>query len=329
MDPTGGGLYDKPPPPIPPVEFWRAKEEKQNMKSAIKYLLMVVGGLLGLVLLAMIVLSIIAQNRLNRRYEIFVDPITIPDGKIERARGEHLVRAVSACTSCHGPDLGGQPFIDEPIVGQIYAPNLTSGVGGKASQFDSEDWVRVLRHGVDPTGRPLLFMPAQHFRYYSDTDLGAIITYILSAPPVNRETPPRRLSLTGRILFTLGAFGEMPVELIDHRNEPPAPRPEDASPDYGEFLIIVGTCKDCHGENLAGGRAGPDDPFAPNLTPGGELVGWTEEDFFTLIRTGVHPSGRSIDPTMPWQFFRHMTDTELRAIWAHLQRLPAHQTNGE
>jgi mono/diheme cytochrome c family protein len=299
------------------------------MKSVSKYLLIVTGTLLGLALAAGLGLNFIAQARLNKRYEISVDPIAIPEGESARARGEHLVRAVSACASCHGPDLGGQVFIDEPIVGQIYAPNLTSGQGGKASRFSSEDWVRVLRHGVDQTGHPLLFMPSQHFRHYGDADLGAIIAYIQSVPPVDGETPPRRLSLSGRILFALGAFGEVAAETIDYRNEPLAPPPEGVSPEYGEFLVNVATCKECHGENLAGGRVGPDDPFAPNLTPGGELVGWTERDFFTLIRTGTHPSGRTIDSAMPWQSFRNMTDTELRAIWAYLQGLPALSTNEE
>jgi hypothetical protein len=58
-------------------------------------------------------------------------------------------------------------------------------------------------------------------------------------------------------------------------------------------------------------------------------VGWTEEDFFILVRTGVHPSGRTIDSAMPWQSFRNMTDTELRAIWAYLQGLPALSTKDE
>ena len=299
------------------------------MKAVIKYLLLVIGALLALVLVAGLVLNVLAQSRLNRRYEIAVAPIAIPEGESARTRGEHLVQAVSACTGCHGPDLGGQAFIDEPIVGQIYAPNLTSGEGGKASQFSSEDWVRVLRHGVDQSGRPLLFMPSQHFRHYGDDDLGAIVAYIQSAPPVDGESPPRRLSPTGRILFALGAFEELPADMIGHADAPPAPPPEGVSPEYGAFLVTVAACKDCHGENLAGGQVGPDDPFASNLTPGGELVGWTEEDFFTLMRTGTHPSGRTIDPTMPWQSFRNMTDTELQAIWAYLQGLPDLPTNAE
>lgn len=300
---------------------------RSYVKSIFKYLLLFTGALAAIAALAVLVLNLLTQNRLNKQYEVPINPLTIPDGESALARGEHLVRAVSSCVSCHGSDLGGKEFIVEPLLAQIYAPNLTSGKGGKASNFSSEDWVRVLRHGVDQTGRPLVFMPAQYYRYYSDEDLGAIVAYIQSLPPVDKETPPRRFFLLGQILYLQNTFGETPAEVIDHRSAPPQPPQEEVSPEYGEFLVNVGTCKNCHGENLAGGEIGPDDPFAPNLTPGGELAVWTEEDFLTLIRTGVHPSGRKIDPLMPWQSFKNMTDTELRAIWAYLEGVPALSTN--
>jgi hypothetical protein len=49
---------------------------------------------------------------------------------------------------------------------------------------------------------------------------------------------------------------------------------------------------------------------------------WGEGTFFSVIRTGTHPSGRELDPYMPWQFFSNMTDSELRAIRAYLLSLP-------
>jgi hypothetical protein len=174
-----------------------------------------------------------------------------------------------------------------------------------------------------------MFMPSHRFRFYSDADLGAMVAYIQSVPPADKETPPRRLSVTGRIFVALGILDEIPAQVIEHSSPPPLPPAEAASPEYGEFLVTVATCQDCHGENLAGGQVGPNDPFAPNLTRGGELVGWTETDFFTLMRTGVHPTGRTISTVMPWQAFRNMTDTELKAIWAYLQGLPALPTNEE
>jgi cytochrome c553 len=88
--------------------------------------------------------------------------------------------------------------------------------------------------------------------------------------------------------------------------------------------VNIALCGECHAANLAGivGEDGP--PPGPNLTPGGDLGDWTEADFMAAIRTGQTPNGRSLDPEMmPWPTFSQMSDTELQAIWAYLQSLPA------
>lgn len=81
-----------------------------------------------------------------------------------------------------------------------------------------------------------------------------------------------------------------------------------------------------HGAELAGGQACGDCPTGPNLTPGGELRGWTQDDFVTDLRTGTTPTGRQLSEFMPWQYFQNMTDTELAALWAYLQSQPARET---
>ena len=80
---------------------------------------------------------------------------------------------------------------------------------------------------------------------------------------------------------------------------------------------------------MSGGRVPgtpPELPPAANLTPGGAMVGWTEEDFKTALRTGRRPNGSQLNPFMPWQATAKMTDDEIRALWLHLQTLPARQT---
>jgi hypothetical protein len=64
---------------------------------------------------------------------------------------------------------------------------------------------------------------------------------------------------------------------------------------------------------------------ALNLTPGGELAGWTQADFITTLRTGVTPGGRVLSDEMPWTYVGQMTDDELEAIWLYLQSLPARE----
>lgn len=68
--------------------------------------------------------------------------------------------------------------------------------------------------------------------------------------------------------------------------------------------------------------------FAANLTPDKAtgLGNWTEESFIRALRTGKHlgqADGREILPPMPWPTIARMTDSDLKAMWAYLQSLPA------
>jgi hypothetical protein len=65
--------------------------------------------------------------------------------------------------------------------------------------------------------------------------------------------------------------------------------------------------------------------FAMNLTPDKAtgLGSWTEEMFVNALRTGKHQgTGRPILPPMPWNWYRNMTDDDLKAVFAYLQSLP-------
>ena len=65
--------------------------------------------------------------------------------------------------------------------------------------------------------------------------------------------------------------------------------------------------------------------FAMNLTPDKEtgLGSWTPEMFVNALRTGKHQgTGRPILPPMPWNWYRNMTDDDLKAVFAYLQSLP-------
>ena len=93
--------------------------------------------------------------------------------------------------------------------------------------------------------------------------------------------------------------------------------------EYGEYLTNVGDCRACHGAQLSGAQpVEPGAPFAPNLTPGGELAGWSESDFINTLRTGVTPSGQQLSDFTPWRDAAKMTDDELKAMWLYLQAQP-------
>jgi mono/diheme cytochrome c family protein len=188
-----------------------------------------------------------------------------------------------------------------------------------------EYWVSSIRHGVGHDGRGLVLMPSSVFYYLSDEDLGALIAYLKSLPEVDNEMPPSELAPLGRVMLSLGQLPEaiIPnVTVIDHyAPRPVAPKPG-VTVEYGEYLAH--TCTLCHGSNLNGQtlREGPNVYVALNLTKGGEMVGWSEEDFITTMRTGVTPGGKQLIDFMPWKYFGQMTDDDLKAVWLYLQSLP-------
>ena len=92
-------------------------------------------------------------------------------------------------------------------------------------------------------------------------------------------------------------------------------------------MVALGACSDCHQANLAGGKlpfAEEGQPMAANLTPAGELAGWSESDFIAAVQTGQHPSGRLLHDGMPRY---SMSAEDLAAIFKYLQTLPPAETN--
>lgn len=62
-----------------------------------------------------------------------------------------------------------------------------------------------------------------------------------------------------------------------------------------------------------------------NLTPDENtgIGSWSEDTFVKTLRTGRHMGvSRPILPPMPWQFYRNLTDEDLRSIYAYLRSLP-------
>lgn len=292
------------------------------MIRALKWLGIGLGGLLGIIIVAAVILSIIGNARLRKTLDIQPEALSIPTDQASRERGEHLVTV--ACSSCHGEDLSGQPLLDDPAIGTIYSANLTSGQGGVGASHSDADLVRSIRHGVAPNGRRLAIMPADAFINFSAEDLGAVIAYLRTVPAVDNPHPEPRLTFMGRVLLAVGMFGDVfPADYIDHSQPFPSMPEVGANLEYGAYLASF--CKICHGADLAGAQpADPASPPAPNLTPGGELVGWSEADFMQALHTGVTPSGRKLDPNfMPWESFGKFSDGELKGIWMYLQSLPA------
>lgn len=291
------------------------------MRKFFKWLGIVLGSLIGLILLFLLGAYISANIRLNKPHSVPAQTIMIPTDAESIERGKHWV-ASGVCKHCHGSDLAGTALVDDPMIGKIAVPNLTPGKGGAGSEFTDADWVRAIRHGVDPEGHGLIIMPSNHFYYFSDRDLGDIIAYLKSVPPVDREWPEPEFSPLGKILISAGVLGNIiGAETIDHNAVRPSAPSEVVTAAYGDYLTRVSGCRMCHGEDLAGDPNPPDPaaPPVPGLVAGSEVTFWSEEDFIRTIRTGVTPGGHPLSKSMPWMDFKNMTGDQLKAIWLYLK----------
>jgi cytochrome c553 len=95
---------------------------------------------------------------------------------------------------------------------------------------------------------------------------------------------------------------------------------------------LAGMCAECHaahgelplsGQNFFEGGGPPMGTiYAPNLTPAGNINGWTDGEVIRAIREGVHKSGRSLI-IMPAEIYRHLSDEDVQALVAYLRSQPA------
>jgi mono/diheme cytochrome c family protein len=281
------------------------------------------------VLLVVIVVGAIfirGQMLYNEKFETPAVAVTVPTDAASIERGKHLMTVLVDCSGCHGQDLSGGVVLDDPAFGVVNAPNLTTGKNGVGGQLSDSDIARILRYGVKPDGHSIIVMPADDFTHLTDSDLGAVIAYIRSVPAV--DTEPKAIALKP-LPYVLLALGQLPIviaERIDFdKVGSPAPLAPAPSAEYGAYIVSV-TCQGCHGPGLSGGHiigTPPDFLAAANLTPSGEVGGWTEADFTKAIRTGVTPTGRTLNELMPYKTFANLTDDEVHALWLYVHSVPA------
>lgn len=109
------------------------------------------------------------------------------------------------------------------------------------------------------------------------------------------------------------------------------------SVERGDYLVnsIMG-CGNCHTpigpqgfdtSKAFSGRVVDDSPamhaVSANITPGGPVKDWTDEQFMKAIREGIRPDGSLIGPPMPFEVYGGISDDDLASIVAYLRTVPA------
>ena len=292
------------------------------MRQLLKWISYILAALVAAVAMVLGVVYWKSNARLHRVYHVTVTPPTVPTDAASIERGHHIAMT-RGCAECHGTDFGGAKVIDDPAMGRLYGPNLTRGRGGLPATFGDADWARAIRHGVAADGHGLFLMPSADFSRFTTEDMGDLIAYLKSVPPVDRDSVPLKIGPVARILMLAGKI-KLAADEIDHVNLTPAIVTPAITVEYGHYLAAG--CTGCHGANFSGGKIDigpPDWPQAANLTPyePDGFVRWTEADFIAALRTQKKPDGVALSPVMP-KVFGAMNDTELKAIWMYLRTLP-------
>jgi mono/diheme cytochrome c family protein len=160
----------------------------------------------------------------------------------------------------------------------------------------------------------------------------ALLTAVAAANTARAADPPQEQQLArGKYLVTIGACHDChtPLKMGANGMEPDMDRMLSGHPESAGVPPVPAKATEPWDTQISGmtawsgfwGRS-----FTANLTPDPEtgLGKWTLRNFRDTIRNGRHLGrGRPLQPPMPWQMYRNMTDEDLAAVFAYLQSIPA------
>ena len=266
---------------------------------------------------------LLSQRKYERRLDIKAAPVAYVSTPEAIERGKYLFES-RGCGECHGGNGAGRVFADDGKSLKLKSPNITRGPGGVVASYTEVDWVRAIRHGVKPDGRPLLVMPCEDYNRLTDADLAALVAYTRQLPPVEGTAAEFKLPLIFKALYVAGAVKDAP-ERIDHSLPPAKPVAEAVNVEHGAY--VANMCIGCHGPKLTGGKipGGPPDwPAAADLTSASAVMKNYDsaEKFKTMFRTGKATDGRALQ-VMPFPSLKQMNDTDVEALYLYLKSLPA------
>jgi len=298
----------------------------------------------GLVIFAILTgIVIVTATGQHKKYRAPYPSIKASGDLAVIARGKHLVFDIAHCADCHSNanvDSLLQLGLDVPLsggklfalpLGKIYTKNITPDKETGIGEYNDAEVARTLRYGVHPDGTAVFnFMP---FHNISNEDMTAIISYLRTQKPVRNQVPQYSLNALGKVV---NAFMVEPVGPSEDIAEKIVP---DTTAGYGRYMVHnLANCGGCHtrhdlkgapvAEAFAGGSPMKKKGFAtltpPNLTPDStsRIFGWTQEMFIKRFRMG-----KLIEHSeMPWNTFKRMNDTELKAIYNYLKKVKPAKT---
>lgn len=169
-------------------------------------------------------------------------------------------------------------------------------------------------------------MPYTHYRQMPDEDLAAVIVYFRSLPPLRNPLPKTEIIFPVKYLIR-----GVPQPVTSSVAEIPAT----SDPvQRGAHLVNMAGCSDCHtpqekgkeipGLTFAGGFPFPGpwgNVSSANLTPDASGIPYYDEALFLQVMRNGAVSARKLNPIMPVKAYKHLTDDDLKAMFAYLRTL--------
>lgn len=293
-----------------------------NWKTWTRRAAIALASLVALVGIALLVGKLLAEHKMNRQVQVRVKGVALRDDAAPVERGRYLY-ASRGCADCHGRDGAGHVFVDDGKGLRLAGPNISPGAGSVTLRYTAPDWERSIRHGVSPTGRPLMIMPSEDYNRLTDDDLAALVAWLRHMPPATGGERIVNLPLPVKALYGFGMIQDAAAK-IDHALPPAQPVSEGVTVAHGAY--VANMCLGCHGPNLAGGNipGGPPDwPAAADLRPGVTMARYANaQAFMQLFKTGKRPDGSTVQ-VMPFSSLRELSETDVRALHLYLSGLPA------
>jgi nicotinate dehydrogenase subunit B len=211
------------------------------------------------------------------------------------ARGKTLA-LLGDCAVCHtaqgGAQNAGGRALQTPF-GTIVTTNITPDPDTGIGAWSYPAFERAMREGIHRDGKHLYpAFPYTAYAMVTDADLQALYAYLMAQTPVRSTIAPSRLIFPFNLRPLMAGWNA-----LFHRATEFTPDPRQ-SPlwNRGAYLVQgLGHCGACHTPRnllgaesksaLSGGFA--DGWHAPALTAASSApVPWTEEEFYTYLRTG-------------------------------------------
>lgn len=273
--------------------------------------------------------------------------LTIPLNPERVERGKYLFTSLLDCDGCHSQrdftKLGG-PVVEagrgkgqqlplEGLPGEVYAANITPDKETGIGNWTDGEKIRAIREGISKDGHMLFpLMPYTGYRYLSDSDVQCLVAYLNTLAPIRNYVPRSSISF----------FVAMMMKGVPQPVTHPIPKVDpDGGEIYGEYLVSVAGCEECHTQQsrgqldssmrFAGGRAFTmpvGTVISANITPDKDTgIGTWDfirfRDRMQAMRqykdTGFPTVGPERFTLMPWIAYSNLTDHDLEAIFLYIK----------